>query len=103
MFQKKDIIYSETLGVCQVADITKLTQNRGNTYMYYVLRSVFDKDKVSYIPVENHKVVLRELIDKEEAQLKKQTMYEKADENEKREIDYVLMNEKKQKVNNGQV
>lgn len=58
MFEKKDYIYSETLGVCRVDDVTKLSLNRGLPMTYYVLRSVSDRDKVSYIPVEHHQVQL---------------------------------------------
>lgn len=68
MFEKKDVIYSEALGVCVVHDITKLTDERNITIPYYVLKNVFHKEKVSYIPVEGHQVVLRELISKEEAE-----------------------------------
>ena len=67
MFQKKDMIFSETLGVCSVDDIVKLADNKKDTYYYYLLRSVYDKSKKAYIPVENHSVQLRELITKEEA------------------------------------
>lgn len=67
MFQKKEIIYSGAIGVCQVQDITKLTEAGGQTLSYYVLRSVYTKSKVSYIPVENHQVLLRELISEEQA------------------------------------
>ncbi len=62
MFQKKDVIYSETIGVCIVEDIVKLADNRKDTYSYYLLRSAFDKTKKAYIPVENHTVRLRALI-----------------------------------------
>lgn len=58
MFEKKEYIYSETLGVCRVDDVTKLSLNRGLPMTYYVLRSVSNKDKVSYIPVEHHQVQL---------------------------------------------
>ena len=68
MFQKKEIIVSETYGVCRVDEITKLAEKNGDASTYYVLRSIYDKSKVSYIPVENHQVALRELITKEEAQ-----------------------------------
>lgn len=34
---------------------------------YYLLSSVFDKSKTSYIPVNGHQVVLRELILAKEA------------------------------------
>ena len=61
------------MGVCEVRDITKLSEDNGKNFDYYVLRSVYDKTKVSYIPVENHKVALRTLISQEKAE----TEYEK--------------------------
>lgn len=67
MFQKKDYIYSETMGVCLVADVTNLAPRKGAAVSYYVLKSVYQKDKVAYIPVENHTVELRELITPEQA------------------------------------
>jgi RNA polymerase-interacting CarD/CdnL/TRCF family regulator len=67
-FQKKQIIYSETQGVCIVDNIVQLPATKGETLSYYVLKSVFDTSKVSYIPVQNHQVVLRELFTEEEAQ-----------------------------------
>lgn len=68
MFQKKDVIFSETLGVCKIEDIVKLSADKINSYTYYVLRAVFAKEKIAYIPVEHHSVLLRELISKEEAE-----------------------------------
>lgn len=68
MFQKKQEIYSETQGVCVVDNIVQLPAGKGETLPYYVLKSVFDVSKVSYIPVNNHQVVLRELFTKEEAE-----------------------------------
>ena len=54
MFEKKQIIYSETQGVCQVENIVSLSASRRERKIpYYVLRPVFDKSRVSYIPVEN--------------------------------------------------
>ena len=51
MFQKKQIIYSETLGVCVVDNIVSLAASkREKAVPYYVLKHVFE-DKVSYIPV----------------------------------------------------
>ncbi len=35
MFQKKEVIYSETIGVCVVDDIVKLADSRKDTYNYY--------------------------------------------------------------------
>ena len=90
MFEKKDIIYSETLGVCQVAELTKLAAKNGEQILYYGLRSISDKKKVSYIPVEHHKVLLRPLITKEEALELKENPPEELDELRRGEIEYVL-------------
>ncbi|MDD3219659.1 MAG: CarD family transcriptional regulator [Lachnospiraceae bacterium] len=68
MFQKKNIIYSESIGVCRVDDIVKLSVQKEEPILYYLLRSVFDKKKVSYIPVENHQFLLRDLISRKEAE-----------------------------------
>nr|MBQ8251891.1 CarD family transcriptional regulator [Lachnospiraceae bacterium] len=67
MFQKKEYIYSETMGVCRVDDVTNLAPKKGNAVAYYVLRSVYQKEKVAYIPVDHHSVELRELIAPEQA------------------------------------
>lgn len=67
MFEKKEIIFSDVLGVCQVAELTRLPAKNGEQMLYYGLRSVYDKHKVSYIPVEHHQVLLRPLISYEEA------------------------------------
>lgn len=66
MFQKKQKIYSETQGVCIVENIVQLPAGKGETLPYYVLKSIFD-EKVSYIPVNNHQVCLRELFSEQEA------------------------------------
>lgn len=68
MFQKKQMIYSESLGVCQVENIVGLSATKGGeTISYYVLKPIFQEEKTSYIPVENHQVTLRELFTEEEA------------------------------------
>ncbi len=90
MFEKKDVIFSETLGVCQVAELTKLSAKNGEQVMYYGLRSVEDKKKVSYIPVENHQVQLRPLISVEEAERLSDMDQSQLTDKQKREIQYVL-------------
>ncbi len=90
MFQKKQIIYSESLGVCMVDNIVSLSATkRGRTVQYYVLKAMFE-NKVSYIPVEHHQVLLRDMFSIGEAkQLKDSEQYEK-DEHLREAVDYVL-------------
>ncbi len=93
MFQKKQKIYSETQGVCIVDNIVQLPAGKGETLPYYVLKSVFDTSKASYIPVNNHQVNLRELFTEEEArELLKDPELEK-NELLKAAVDYVLQSE----------
>lgn len=95
MFQKKDIIYSETIGVCVVDDIVNLADNKKDVYQYYLLRSAFDHKKKAYIPVENHSVQLRNLISLQEAQaLQKAQDYAKKSAHVKEEVLYVIENNK---------
>lgn len=95
MFEKKEVIFSETLGVCQVVEVTKLSAKNGEQVMYYGLRSIFDDKKASYIPVEHHQVQLRPLISYEEAErLSTIASAENMDELQKREIEYVLVHKK---------
>ena len=96
-FEKKDIIYSESLGVCKVDDVVKLSQKKGEGILYYVLRSVTDKKKVAYIPVEKHEVQLRSLIDQETAKQLKADGYKELSAQRKQEVDYVLDAEHKKK------
>lgn len=94
MFEKKEYIYSETMGVCKVADIVKLSPNNrlSEPVWYYQLKSAFDKSKVAYIPVENHQVSLRPLLTKEEAEGISAEELEKMDEKRKGEVRFVLEN-----------
>lgn len=94
MFEKKEIIFSETLGVCQVAELTKLSAKNGEPILYYGLRSISDKKKVSYIPVEHHKVQLRPLISLEEAKRLSEGSQDQLNESQRMEIEYVLANAK---------
>lgn len=89
MFQKKDIIYNETIGVCQVTEVAKLVDKRGRSIMYYGLKSLED-GRTAYIPVENHSVVLRNLIDADTAAERKNTGFEDRSRQEQYEINYVL-------------
>jgi len=88
LYGKNEIIYSDGIGVCRVTDIVNLSVNKKTPVQYYLLTSVFDKSKTSYIPVSGHQVVLRQLISKEEAENK--AKQDGITELEKREINYVL-------------
>jgi len=87
MFQKKDYIYSESMGVCYVADVTNLAPKKGTAVSYYVLKSVYQKDKVAYIPVENHAVELRELITAEQAKALSEEWQTSEDEELKKQLE----------------
>ena len=89
MFQKKQKIYSETQGVCVVENIVQLPTGKGQTLPYYVLKSITD-GKVSYIPVNNHQVVLRELFTEEEARELLQNPELEKNEQLKAAVHYVL-------------
>lgn len=89
MFQKKDIIFSESMGVCRVMDITKLSAGKAEPLLYYVLKDMFGEKKNCYIPVENHKVMLRPLLNRDEA-IEKNKNRDNLSEMEKQEIDYVI-------------
>jgi hypothetical protein len=91
LFQKKEIIFSETLGVCMVDDIVKLSDSRKETYNYYLLKSVFDKTKKAYIPVDNHSVQLRNLITYDEAKaLFESGNFKEQKDTIKGEVKYIL-------------
>lgn len=96
-FEKKEIIFSETLGVCRIDDVVRLSPKKKEGILYYVLRSIADKTKVAYIPVEEHAVLLRRLIDKETAEKIKNTNYKELSVQKKQEVDYVLSKEQKSK------
>lgn len=92
VFEKKQYIYSETMGVCQVTDIVKLAANNrmGEPVPYYLLKSVSDKSKVAYIPVEKHQVTLRPLISREAAEAVTEDELAKMSDLKKAEVRFVL-------------
>lgn len=95
MFQKKEYIFNESMGVCVVADIVKLSADKINPVLYYVLRPLKNKEKVSYIPVEHHQIALRKLIAPDEAR-QKLAQKEKLGVFEKEEAEFVLRNNTKE-------
>lgn len=92
MFEKKQYIYSETMGVCKVADIVKLSVKKeaSEGVYYYHLKSISGKAQDAYIPVEHHEVLLRELISVEEAEAYTKEEIEKMPKLKQEEIAFVL-------------
>lgn len=66
-FQKKDYVYTDTLGVCRVEEVTNLATKNGPITQYYGLRSMQHETTTAYYPVEGHEVTIRPLISEEEA------------------------------------
>lgn len=95
MFQKKEYIFNENMGVCVVADIVKLSPDKNNPILYYVLRPVKNKEKVSYIPVEHHQTMLRKLIDVDTAK-EKLVKNDNLGKLEMEEAEFVLRTQKKE-------
>ena len=100
MFQKKQKIYSETQGICIVDNIIQLPAGKNQKVSYYVLKSLFDTSNIAYIPVEHHKVVLRELFSIEEAKELQKDPHLKENEKLLVAVNYVLQQEKEQDVTN---
>ena len=97
MFLKNQYIFSETMGVCKVVNIRKLSSKKqyGDEILYYHLRSAIDKTTDAYIPVENHKVLLRELITKEEAEAFSEEELSKMNTERRDEVRFVIENDEK--------
>ena len=90
-FAKHQIIFCETLGVCEVAEIANLASKTGEPILYYKLQSVFNTEKSAYIPVLEHKTLLRELLTAEEAKtLKEGDVFAALSEADQQEIEYIF-------------
>lgn len=90
-FAKHQIIFCETFGVCEVVEITNLAPKKGESILYYKLQSVFNAEKSAYIPVLEHKTLLRGLLTTEEVKaLKEGECFTNLSKAEQQEIEYVL-------------
>lgn len=91
ILKKNEIVFSDSLGVCQVTEVSKLTTKKGDSILYYRLQSVFNKDKFSYIPGHGHQMKLRDKISVDDANEKKaKENFSKLSAIEQQEIEYVL-------------
>ncbi len=69
MFEKGELIMCGGHGVCRVIDITGNPIDRLDLKKkYYVLEPVFEKASTIYTPVDNDKIVMRRIMNKEEAE-----------------------------------
>ena len=69
MFKKNQLIMCGGHGVCRVVDVTGNPIDRlDKVRKYYVLEPVFEKGSTVYTPVDNDKVIMRRIMNKEEAE-----------------------------------
>ena len=69
MFEKNQLIMCGGHGVCRVVDVTGNPIDRlDKVRKYYVLEPVFEKGSTVYTPVDNNKVIMRRIMNKEEAE-----------------------------------
>lgn len=91
ILKKNEIVFSDSLGVCQVTEVSNLTTKKGDSLLYYRLQSVFNKDKFSYIPAHGHQMKLRDIISVDDAErMKSGEDFSKLSAIEQQEIEYVL-------------
>lgn len=67
MFKKGAFIFYGTVGVCQVNDISSMDFS-GSDRLYYSLTPSFENDTTIYIPVDSDKVMMREIMTRQEAE-----------------------------------
>ncbi|MBQ8431917.1 MAG: hypothetical protein IJX28_03440 [Clostridia bacterium] len=68
MFQKDDYVFYESGGICQISDIQKAPlDSMPSDRLYYVMQSLHDRNSVMYIPVDNDRIFVRKLLNREEA------------------------------------
>lgn len=69
MFEKGELIICGGHGVCRVIDITDNPIDRmDRKRKYYLLEPVFEKTSTIYTPVDNEKIIMRRIMNEEEAQ-----------------------------------
>ncbi len=69
MFEKGELIICGGHGVCRVIDITDNPIDRmDKKRKYYLLEPVFEKASTIYTPVDNEKIIMRRIMNREEAQ-----------------------------------
>lgn len=68
MFQVNDYVIYGVNGVCMVKEIGSLNISGSNTEkLYYTLEPLYSKGSLVYTPVDNQKVIMRDILSKDEA------------------------------------
>ena len=69
MFQKNDYVFYESEGICLVSDILRSPlDGMPKDKEYYLLRPIYSRNGVLYVPVDNDKIYMRAILKKEEAE-----------------------------------
>lgn len=69
MFQKDEYVFYESGGICKISDVQiSPLDGMPADREYYVMQSVHDRNGIMYIPVDNDKVFLRPLMDRDAAE-----------------------------------
>ena len=66
MFKVNDYVVYGSTGVCRIDDIVKETNSHGEEIEFYILHSVCENHLTIKSPVKNPRVLVRELISKDE-------------------------------------
>lgn len=66
MFKISDYVVYSSTGVCQIIDISKEKNSSNDEIQYYVLQPVYNNKMVIKSPVNNQKVLMRQLITKDD-------------------------------------
>lgn len=77
MFKVNDYVVYGSTGVCKIVDIRKDKDINGNEIDYYILQPVYSNNMTIKTPVNNDKVLMREIITKEDVSSLISTMPEK--------------------------
>lgn len=69
MFRKDDYVFYESEGICRVSDILRAPlEGMPEDREYYMLRPIYSRNGVLYVPVDNDKIYMRAILKKEEAE-----------------------------------
>ena len=66
MFKVSDYVVYGSTGVCQIIDISKEKNLRNDEIQYYVLQPVYNNKMVIKSPVNNQKILMRQIITKDD-------------------------------------